>query len=437
METLLMSTKERRRLTVMTAVQAGELSLAEGAKAMKISYRQAKRIWKRYRKRGDAGLVHRGRGRAGTRRIALVKQRKILGRYRQRYADFGPTLAAEYLAQEGLVVDHETLRRWLVEEGLWQLSRGRQQHRQWRERKPCLGQMVQMDGSHHDWFEGRRDKAVLMVMIDDATNRSWARFSEQETTAACYDVFEQWAERHGLPLSLYVDRDSIYRCEREPTVAEQVADQEPQTQFKRAMEALGVELILAHSPQAKGRVERRNGVFQDRLVKALRLEKISDLEQANQFLEKPFLPELNRRFMVQPASSADVHRARPKNLNEVLSWQEDRVVRTDWTVGWEGRWFQIDRDHEPLSLADRSITVRRLRSGQVQLVHKERKLRWMELPERPKAAVAAPRRVGRTALVKPEPEHPWRRFGFAAGKPYRRRAQRDATVAAQACGRGA
>jgi len=174
MESLLMSSKERKRLTVMTAVQAGELSLVQGAGVMKVSYRQAKRIWKRYRKRGDVGLVHRARGRAGTRRMAPVERRKILSRYRARYADFGPTLAAEYLVKDGLKVDHETLRRWLLEEGLWQLGRGRQKHRQWRERKPCLGQMVQMDGSHHDWFEGRREKAVLMVMIDECDVKSLA-----------------------------------------------------------------------------------------------------------------------------------------------------------------------------------------------------------------------------------------------------------------------
>jgi transposase len=437
METLLMSTKERRRLTVMTAVQAGELSLAKGAAVMGVSYRQAKRIWKRYRKRGDAGLVHRARGRAGTRQIAPVERDRMVRRYRERYGDFGPTLAAEYLAREGWVVDHETLRRWLLEEGLWQLSRGRQQHRAWRERKPCLGQMVQMDGSHHDWFEGRRDKAVLMVMIDDATNRSWARFAEQETTEACYDVFEQWAQRYGLPLSLYVDRDSIYRCEREPTVAEQVADQEPQTQFKRAMEALGVELILAHSPQAKGRVERHNGLLQDRLVKALRLADIAEVEPANRFLEQQFLRDLNRRFAVPAASPADVHRTRPQNLNEVLSWEEDRVVRKDWTVVWEGRWFQIDREHENLSLANRSIIVRRLRTGQVQLLHEERKLRWKELPERPKTAVPVPRPMGRTTLVKPAPDHPWRRFGIAAGQHYGKRAQEDAAAQPQADARGA
>jgi hypothetical protein len=334
----------------------------------------------------------------------------MVRRYRQRYAGFGPTLAAEYLTKEGLVVDHETLRRWLLEEGLWEVSRGRHKHRQWRERKPCLGQMVQMDGSHHDWFEGRREKAVLMVMIDDATNRSWARFSEEETTEACYDVFEEWAQRYGMPLSLYVDRDSIYRCEREATVAEQVAGQEPQTQFTRAMGVLEVEVIMAHSPQAKGRVERRNGLFQDRLVKALRLEGIAALETANRFLEQQFLCDLNRRFTVQPASPADVHRSPPANLQEVLSWEEERVVRRDWTVGWQGRWFQIAREHEGLSLVDRPVIVRRLRSGKIQLVHRERKLRWKEIAQRPQAAPKASRSLNRMQRAKPGPDHPWRRF---------------------------
>jgi len=243
-------------------------------------------------------------------------------------------------------------------------------------------------------------------------------------------VFERWTLRHGVPLSLYVDRDSIYRCEREATVAEQVAGQEPQTQFKRAMAALGVELIMAHSPQAKGRVERRNGLFQDRLVKALRLENIDDLDNANRFLEKPFLPELNRRFMVPAASPADLHRARPLNLKEVLSWEEPRIVRKDWTVSWEGRWFQIDQRHERLSLADRPVIVRELRSGQIQLVHEARKLVWKELPERPKPVVRVPRQVGRTRLLKPKPEHPWRRFGIAVGKRSRRLRPSATTVGA-------
>ena len=247
-----MSCKERKRMVVLAEIKRGQLSVAAAGRLMGVCYRQAKRIWHRFKKGGDAGLVHRSRGRPGPRRKAAGMQRQVLARYQQRYPDFGPTLAAEKMHQEGLIVDHETLRRWLVEKGVWRVGRKRQQHRSWRERRECFGQMVQLDGSHHDWFEGRRDKAVLMVMVDDATNHTGARFSEEETTRASYDVLEVWVRKNGVPGSLYVDRDSIYRCEREATVAEQIAGQEPRTQFGRAMEQLGVELILAHSPQAKG-----------------------------------------------------------------------------------------------------------------------------------------------------------------------------------------
>jgi hypothetical protein len=282
--------------------------------------------------------------------------------------------------------------------------------------------MVQMDGSHHDWFEGRREKAVLMVMVDDASNRTGARFSEQETTGASYDVFERWTRHHGVPFSLYVDRDSIYRCERVSTVAEQVAGQEPQTQFGRAMRVLGVELILANSPQAKGRVERRNGVLQDRLVKALRLEGISDLKRANEYLEKEFLPEFNLRFMVEASSAGDLHRAVTGNLEEVLCWEEERVVRKDWTVVWEGRWFQIDRQHENLSLANRRIALRRLRSDEVQILYQGRKLRWKELPDRPQRVKPLQVKTEFIGVIKPAPEHPWRRFA-AAGERKRQAIQ--------------
>lgn len=237
-----MSRKERNRLAIMVQVKQRKLSLGQSADVLRLSYRQVKRIWRRYQRQGDAGLVHRLRGRPSARRKAPELRGRILARYRSQYADFGPTLAAEYLLEEDqLQVDHETLRRWLMAEGMWQTRRRRQQHRQWRERKACLGQMVQLDGSHHDWFEGRRAKSVLMVMVDDATNETYARFFEEETTRASFDTFDGWVGRHGVPRSVYVDRDSIYRCGRAATVAEQVAGQEPQTQFGRAMRLLGVE----------------------------------------------------------------------------------------------------------------------------------------------------------------------------------------------------
>jgi transposase len=417
MELLLMSGKERKRMTVLVAVKRGKLSVAAAGRTMGVCYRQAKRIWRRFRKTGDAGLVHQSRGKPGPRRKTEKLRVQVLARYAERYPDFGPTLAAEKLQQEGLVVDHETLRRWLVEKGLWSSGRKRQQHRSWRERRECFGQMVQLDGSHHDWFEGRRDKAVLMVMVDDATNRTGARFSEEETTRASYDVFDVWVKKNGVPGSLYVDRDSIYRCERVATVSEQIAGQEPRTQFGRAMEQLGVELILAHSPQAKGRVERRNGLLQDRLVKELRLEGINDLAAANEFLDKTFLPALNKRFTLAARSSVDAHRQGAGNLHEVLCWEESRVVGKDWTLAWKGRWFQIDAEHERLSLAGRKVMVRQLRCGQVQLLYAGAKLRWKELPARP-LKVAAPRRVGRLRLSKPGKAHPWRQDGVGFGKEF-------------------
>ena len=415
-----MSRKERNRMAIMAGVKSGELTQVQAAELMGLSYRQAKRVWRRYQEEGEAGLVHRLRGREGLRGKPPALRAQVLARCAEaRYVDFGPTLMAEELAKEGLEVDHDTLRRWLLGAGIRTVRRRRQTHRVWRERKPCFGAMVQLDGSHHDWFEGRRERCVLMVMVDDATNRMRARFFEQETTRASYDVFESWVRQHGRPGSLYVDRNSIYRCEGEPSVAEQLAGQEPQTQFGRAMGQLGVELILAHSPQAKGRVERMNGVLQDRLVKALRLAGISDLEQANQFLEEGYLREFNQRFARPAASPVDVHGGVPRNLDEVLSWEEDRVVQRDWTVACAGQWYQIEQQHEGLSLVGRKVVVRTLRDGQVQLVYGGRKLKWRLLPARP-----APRHKIQPAKVPsaqrpPAATHPWRRPLLRAGRAAR------------------
>jgi molybdenum-dependent DNA-binding transcriptional regulator ModE len=418
MEKLLMSSKERRRLGVLERVKDKEMSLSKAAEVMGISYRQARRIWKRYLQGGDAGLVHRSRGREGNRRKASQEREKILSRYKECYPDFGPTLACEHLEREGFKIDHETLRRWLLQEGEWTLRRKRQKHRQWRERRECFGEMVQMDGSHHDWFEGRRERAVLMVMIDDATNRTWARFSEEETTRACYDLLEQWIKRYGVPSSLYVDRDSIYRCERLPSVAEQITGKEPRTNFGRAMDQLGVELILANSPQAKGRVERRNGLFQDRLVKEMRLKGISDLKGANEFLSRTFLPAINRRFTVEARNETDAHQRLQVELNEVMSWEEERTVGNDWTVVWKNRWFQIERQHEHLSLARKKVMLRELRNGQVHLIYGGKRLRLQKLPGKLERKKAEPKRIGRTKLVKPAAWHPWKLDHVAAGKEY-------------------
>ena len=415
-----MSRKERDRMKIMAGVKAKELSQVQAAELMGLGYRQAKRVWRRYQDEGDAGLVHRLRGKAGLRcKPAALRMEVLKLCAEERYEDFGPTLMAEELEKQGLVVDHDTVRRWLLATGKRTVRRRRQQHRQWRERKPCFGAMIQLDGSQHDWFEGRRTKCVLMVMVDDATNRIRARFSEQETTLASYDVLEGWVHRNGLPGSLYVDRDSIYRCEGLASVAEQLAGQERQTQFGRAMAQLGVELILANSPQAKGRVERMNGVLQDRLVKAMRLAGISDLESANRFLEETFLEEFNRRFGRVAASPMDAHRGVPRNLDEVLSWEEQRVVQRDWTLSCEGKWYQLDPQHEPLSLAGRKVVVRKLRDGRVQLVYRAKKLKWKELPSRPARVHNSQPAQKARAIKPPAAHHPWRRPLLRGGRAAR------------------
>jgi transposase len=415
-----MNRKERDRMTIMVGVKGKKLSQVEASQLMGLGYRQAKRIWRRYQDQGDAGLVHRLRGKPGSRSKPAALRTEVLRLCaEERYEGFGPTLMAEELAKQGIVVDHDTVRRWLMVAGKRTVRRRRQQHRQWRERKPCFGAMVQLDGSHHDWFEGRRDKCVLMVMVDDATNRLRARFGEEETTRASYDTLEGWIGQHGLPGSLYVDRDSIYRCEGQASVADQLAGKERQTQFGRAMTQLGVELILANSPQAKGRVERMNGVLQDRLVKALRLAKINDLQSANQFLEETYLVEFNRRFGRVAASPLDAHRGIPRNLDEVLSWEEERVVQRDWTVGCEGKCYQLDRQHEALSLAGRKVVVRKLRDGRVQLVYRATKLKWKELPNRPERVHKSPPVKTLRRTKPPAAHHPWRRPILRVGRAQR------------------
>jgi transposase len=404
-------------LEILSRVKEGILKLVKAAELCGLGYRQMKRVWKRYKDQGDAGLMHQGRGRRSNRRIGAQFQKKVLDRYEERYPDFGPTLACEYLAKEALKVDHETLRRWLLEAGLWQKKRKRQKHRQWRPRRAQRGELVQKDGSHHDWFEGRRAWAVLMVMIDDASNRTYARFYESEDTRAAMDLFGRYARRSGLPQALYVDHDSIYECTREARIEEELKGAGPQTQYERAMKTLAVEVIAANSPQAKGRVERRHGVFQDRLVKAMRLEGISTLEAANTYLEKVFLPELNRRFHVSPRQPGDLHRAIPAGmvLKEVLCFEEPRVVQKDWTIRWRNRYFQIGRQHEALHLAGRTITVRERLDNKIVLLHGGERLQYRELTERPThakpAAIGKPR-----AINTPSVDHPWRKPLLAGGR---------------------
>ena len=413
METIKMSTRERKRMTLMTRVEEGLLKLREAAEMMRISYRQAKRIRRRYLEEGDAGLVHRSRGQASNRTRPENERKRAIALYNKRYAGFGPLLASEHLAADhGIVVDHETLRRWLLVAGVWRSCRRREVHRAARERRPRRGDLVQIDGSEHDWFEGRGSRAVLMVMIDDATNTTLARFYPAEDTAAAYDIFERYVCLYGLPVALYPDRDSIYVCTREASLEEQLTNMGPETQFARAMRELDVELIPAYSPQAKGRVERRHGLFQDRLVKEMRLQGIGTIEAANAYLDKSFLQLVQERYSVEPRDPVNGHRSRPSatTLALVLSWQEARSVAKDWTVCWHTRRLQIDARHAALGLPGRRVVVVERRDGTLAILYGGRLLSFHPAPAPARPTPQTPALQDRPRIhYIPAANHPWRR----------------------------
>jgi DNA polymerase III epsilon subunit-like protein len=409
-----MSSKERVRLEALGRVKRGELTMTSAAELMGVSLRQGWRVWKRFKSDGDAGLVHELRGRVSNRRLSQDVRERVVKRHQERYADFGPTLACEKLAEEGLAVSPNTLTALLKGRGLWQRRRRRGKHRKRRERRACFGSMVQMDGSHHDWLEGRAPRCVLMVLIDDATSRTYARFYPAETTEAAFDAFGRWAGVHGLPRSVYVDRHSIYRDEDHP---------EKPTQFGRAMKELGVELIAAHSPQAKGRVERRHAVFQDRLVKEMRLRNLCTIAQGNALLESMFLDDLNGRYAVKAHRGQDLHRAVEAAvvLEEVLCVQEHRVVGNDWCVRWNNRWLQIGAEHAALNLPRRRVLVKQLADGRLLVQHQgqtltARELTAQERRSRP-AGVKAKKPIVNNRRWKPSADHPWNRAAAERAVP--------------------
>lgn len=415
-----MSVKERKRLEVLSLVEAGELSLVKASELLKLSYRQTKRIAARRREQGDAGLVHRLRGRASNRHVQPLRREQAVELYRRKYAGYGPTLAAECMARDDeLTVPVSTLRTWLSSAGLWQRQRQRKLHRRRRPRREHQGELVQMDGSHHDWFAGRRGWAVLMVMIDDATGQIFARFCENESWDSAATTLRRYTQLHGLPRALYVDRHGIYRADREPTAAELLADIEPQTQFGRALSELEVELILASSPQAKGRVERVNRTLQDRLVKELTRVGISDLESANRYLEATFLPAFNQQFGRAAVQSGDVHRrVADERVLRVLSLQEERVVQPDWTVRWHNGFLQLPRSTaEQVQPGDRVVVSVQL-DGQLRLFKGEQEVPWSRVLATAPRAVAArsPSRgpTGSSQGQKPRADHPWRRGSLSS-----------------------
>lgn len=410
---LLMSRKERLRKSVVERIVSGELLQVEAARLLGVSDRQMKRIYRRYRLEGDAGLIHRGRGRQSSGRAKPPELReRILERYEKIYKGLGPTLAAEKLAQEGLVLDHETLRRWLIAEGQWQRSRKRGQHRHRRPPKEHFGELVQVDGSHHAWYGPELQHTCLMSMVDDATGLSMTLMAEQETTEAAMMLLRRWLERHGVPKALYTDRKNVYITERPPTLEEQLAGEEPMTAFGKACKKLGILIIPANSPQAKGRVERKHAVYQDRLCHELRLRNITTIEETNRLLHEEFDEHLNQKFTRPPRSKRDFHRLlSPRtDLRDIFCHEFTRVLANDWTIAYNGQTLQVLKLNHPLPKPKTRITVRQWLDGTIRLFYREHLLVFERLPKPPprqQYQPAPPKQPRKPA--KPRQDHPWRR----------------------------
>jgi transposase len=377
-----MGTKELLRVREMAKLKAGEASLSQVAARLKVSRRQAKRIWARYKKAGDAGLVHGNLGRPSNRGIAAEVRQAALQAYAKEYEDFGPTFASEKLLQrQGIRVDHETLRRWLLAEGMWKRQRRSSPYRSRRCRRERFGELVQFDGSHHEWFEGRGEACCLMNMVDDATGKSLSIMGEQETTEAAMRLLWAWIDRYGIPQGLYCDRKNAFVLDRDPTIKEQLAGVVPVSPFQFACQRLGIEVIVAHSPQAKGRVERNHGVYQDRFVKELRLAGIDSIQQANQFLHSTYLPAINSRFARQAAQPEDAHvpLVSKIDLRDVFCFQEQRVVSRDWVVQFERHLYQIPSDVRGRPAPGQKVVVHKWLDSSVHWYWKGRPLRVKEL----------------------------------------------------------
>lgn len=430
MERTAMSRKEFARGAVFARVEHGELKLKEAAPLLRISYRQAKRLYKRFRAEGPAGLVHGNVGKASNHAWSVTEREGVLELVRQHYGGtpeqgpgqrFGPTLAAEHLWEDHKIrVPCSTLWDWMTAAGLWSRVRRSRAKPKRRERRAHFGELVQLDGSFHDWFEGRGERggrrSCVMNMVDDATGTTLLRFGEQETIWAAVDVLCAWIETYGVPRALYTDWKNVYK--REPTAAEEAAGEEGLTQFGRMCARLGIEIIAAGTPQAKGRVERNNGTQQDRLIKKMRLLGIGEDAAANAYVESVYLPAHNARYAVRPASPVDYHLPRNPELRDedVFCLEYRRTVGNDYVVQFGKRGLQLDRGARGRVPAGSKVIVRQTRDGKLRVIHvsrlhDERECRWTPAAARaPKAEPATPtipKPPGKPA--RPGPDHPWRR----------------------------
>jgi hypothetical protein len=377
-----MNTMDRKRLTILTRVRDGLIDQVKASQDLKLSYRQTQRIYSKFIKEGEKSILHGLRGKKSNNLSDNTIKSRVLEIYKERYSDFKPTFACEKLEEEyALKINPETLRLWLLKEGLWVKSRKTAKHRRRRERKSHFGELLQIDGSPHDWFEGRREKCNLMNLIDDATGITMGFFSEEESTEAAYEVLKMWITRYGIPQAIYSDHHTIYITGRELNIDEQLAGKKALTEFGRACDELGIQIIPAGSAQAKGRVERKHGVDQDRLVKELRLIKANSINEANNFLRSKYLDKMNQKFSLQAAEKDDFHvKLLPEQkLDSILCWKTERKLSFDWVISYENRKFQIPQKYVKILGPKSKVIVSKWLDDSIHLSFKRQEIEFKEI----------------------------------------------------------
>jgi len=404
-----MSRRETKRLHIIHQALDKRITQEKAAELVGLSSRQLRRMLKRVRAEGDDGISHRSRGKTSNRHVPKKIKDKALKLFREKYSDFGPTFASEKLLDvHEIKVSKETLRLWLNKEDIPYAKRKGRKHRQWRERKHHFGEMVQMDGSHHDWFEGRGPKCVLMGYIDDATGTVSGRFYDYEGTMPAMDSFKHYIKRYGIPQSVYLDKHTTYKSPSKQSIEDELEDIKPMSQFERSLSELGVTVIHANSPQAKGRVERSFLTLQDRLVKEMRLAGVNNIEQANEFLIKYF-PIHNAKFKVKAVSEIDVHQPALslRELIKIFCIREKRTLKNDFTIAYDGKLYQI-KD----AVKTQKVTVEERLDGSLHITHRGLDLRYREIKIRPvKEKLEKPLLIER----KYQPaDHPWKRLRRAS-----------------------
>ena len=411
-----MSQRELKQLYVIHKVLDKKLRQVDAADMLDLSDRQIRRMVKRVREEGDGGIPHKSRGKSSNRAIPKKVKGKVIKLYKKKYWDFGPTLASEKLYElDKIKVNHDTLRSWLIEEQKQDWQRKARPHRQWRQRKEYFGQMIQMDGSHHDWLEGRGPWLVFMGYVDDATGTTFGRFYDYEGTMPAMDSFRRYIKKYGLPQSIYLDKHTTYKSTKEPTIEEQLRDEEPMSQFEKAMKQLSVQVIHANSPQAKGRIERKFGVFQDRLIKEMRLAGIKTKDEANEFLEK-YLPEHNKRFSVSPLKEGDLHRKKippERELKKILCVKTKRSVRKDSVIRHNDKFYLLEdlpmRRIKSVFVEDRLDGSMWVRNNGSYLKYKKIDPTLITKPVTSKK----PRKV-----YIPPKDHPWKKFRLRGSRRF-------------------